>query len=49
MNDSLIINGSNSLIYAICLYDTEKNKVSMFQVRKIINNHFIIILENSRI
>lgn len=32
MNDSLIINGSNSLIYAICLYDTEKMKVSMFQV-----------------
>jgi len=33
MNDSLIINGSNSLIYAICFYDTEKNKVAMFQVR----------------
>ena len=49
MNDSLIINGSNSLIYAICLYDTEKNKVAMFQVRKIINNHFIINVENSRI
>ncbi len=33
MNDSLIINGSNSLIYAISLYDTEKNKLSTFQVR----------------
>ena len=33
MNDSLIINGSNSLIYAICLYDMEKHKVAMFQVR----------------
>ena len=34
MNDSLITNGSNSLIYAICLYDTEKMKVAMFQVSK---------------
>ena len=34
MNDSLIINGSNSLIYAICLYVTEKMKVAMFQVSK---------------
>lgn len=33
MNDSLIINGSNSLIYAIALYDTEKNKLITFQVR----------------
>jgi hypothetical protein len=33
MNDSIIINGSNSLIYAICLYDTEKNKIAAFQVR----------------
>ena len=32
MNDSLIINGSNSLIYAICLYDSEKNKNILFQV-----------------
>ena len=33
MNDSIIINCSNSLIYAICLYDTEKNKIAAFQVR----------------
>lgn len=32
MNDKLIINGSNSLIYAICIYDTEKEKVELFQV-----------------
>ena len=32
MNDKLIINGSNSLIYVICIYDTEKEKVELFQV-----------------
>jgi hypothetical protein len=35
MNDSLIINGSNALIYAVCIYDTEKMKVAMFQVSNI--------------
>ena len=44
MNDSIILNGSNSLIYAICLYDTEKNKVAAFQVRYtyIYNNKFLL-------
>lgn len=44
MNDSLLINGSNSLIYAICLYDTEKMKVAMFQV----SNKNIIIFKKCR-
>lgn len=35
MNDSLILNGSNSLIYAVCIYDLEKMKIAMFQVSKI--------------
>ena len=35
MNDSLIINGANSLIYAVCVYDAEKMKVAMFQVSMI--------------
>ena len=43
MNDKLIINGSNSLIYAICIYDTEKDKVELFQVsfNYLLNNVFI--------
>ena len=32
MNDELIINGSHSLIYAICIYDTEKKRFNLFQV-----------------
>jgi hypothetical protein len=32
MNDDLIINGSHSLIYAICIYDTEKKRFKLFQV-----------------
>jgi hypothetical protein len=38
MNDTLIINGANSLIYAICIYDTEKEKVELFQVSYNYNN-----------
>ena len=31
MNDDLIINGSHSLIYAICIYDTEKKDSNYFK------------------
>ena len=41
MNDTLIINGANSLIYAICIYDTEKEKVELFQVSYNYLFHFI--------
>ena len=43
MNDKLIINGSNSLIYAICIYDTEKEKVELFQVsfKYLFNKNFV--------
>ena len=33
MNDNLIINNSKSLIYSICVYDMEKEKSVLFQVR----------------
>ena len=32
MNDTLIINGANSLIYAICIYDMEKEKVEQLNL-----------------
>lgn len=41
MNDTLIINGANSLIYAICIYDMEKEKVELFQVSYNYLFHFI--------
>ena len=32
MNDNLIINDSKSLIYSICVFDIEKEKIVLFQV-----------------
>ena len=39
MNDSYILNGTKSLIYAICLYDFKQEKIVLFQVS---NNKYII-------
>ena len=32
MNDNYIINDAESSIYVVCLYDTEKEKIILFQV-----------------
>lgn len=36
MNDNYIINDAESAIYVVCLYDTEKGKILLFQVSLLI-------------
>ena len=33
MNDLYILNGTKTLIYAVCLYDFKEEKIVLFQVR----------------
>lgn len=32
MNDCFILNGTKTLIYAVCLYDLKKEEIIVFQV-----------------
>ena len=34
MNDYYILNGTKTLVYAVCIYDLKKEQIVLFQVSK---------------